>query len=79
MVSSLKIIIIIDYCAINFLIGCNAKIKIESLVIPKYVENGTEESVVLDCIYTFDPEEDMFLVVKWFLNDEPEPIYQWNI
>ena len=44
---------------------------------PRYVENGTEDSVILDCIYTLDKTEDKNLVVKWFLNDDPEPIYQW--
>jgi hypothetical protein len=45
--------------------------------VPRFVENGTEDSVVLDCIYTLDPIDDKNLVVKWFLNDDPEPIYQW--
>ncbi|KAG8196349.1 hypothetical protein JTE90_013832 [Oedothorax gibbosus] len=43
---------------------------------PRWVQNGTEDSVVLDCEYNYS-EEDRRLVVKWFLNDDPEPIYQW--
>lgn len=51
--------------------------KIHQIKVPKFVENGTEQSVVLDCIYTLVPGNDSHLVVKWFLNDDPEPIYQW--
>ena len=56
---------------------CLAKLKIKSLTIPRLVENGTEDSVVLDCVYSLDKVEDSSLVVKWFLNDDPEPIYQF--
>lgn len=45
--------------------------------IPRLVPNGTEDSVVLDCVYTLDKYEDVNLVVKWYLNDDPEPIYQY--
>jgi len=45
--------------------------------VPKYVENGTQASVVLDCPFSRDPDTDYNLVVKWFFNDDPEPIYQW--
>ncbi|PRD36676.1 UNVERIFIED_CONTAM: hypothetical protein NCL1_07870 [Trichonephila clavipes] len=43
---------------------------------PRWVQNGTEDSVVLDCEYNYS-DDDKRLVVKWFLNDDPEPIYQW--
>lgn len=33
-------------------------------------------SVTLDCVYSYDPG-DVKLVVRWFHNDSPEPIYQW--
>ncbi|KAM7314145.1 uncharacterized protein ISCGN_003930 [Ixodes scapularis] len=46
------------------------------LSVPKWVENGTEDSVVLDCVYSV-AQDDQQLVVKWFLNDDPQPIYQW--
>jgi hypothetical protein len=52
-------------------------LEIRELLIPHFVENGTEDSVVLDCIYSLDEIDDRKLVVKWFLNDDPEPIYQW--
>lgn len=41
------------------------------------IENGTQDSVVLDCVYSFDKIEDRNLVVKWFFEDDPEPIYQF--
>ncbi|OTF81435.1 hypothetical protein BLA29_006281 [Euroglyphus maynei] len=31
----------------------------------------------MDCDYQYDPDEDIKLVVRWFYNDWPEPIYQW--
>ncbi|KAH9416929.1 hypothetical protein DERP_014826 [Dermatophagoides pteronyssinus] len=34
-------------------------------------------SIIMDCDYQYDPEEDIKLVVRWFYNDWPEPIYQW--
>ncbi|KAK3854316.1 hypothetical protein Pcinc_039195 [Petrolisthes cinctipes] len=42
------------------------------------VENGTVEAVVLDCPFTLE-DEDRFedLVIKWYHNEEPQPIYQW--
>src|SRR6266480_2324717 len=62
---------------ILFLGVSNAKVQIQSLLVPKYVENGTEDSIVLDCLYSLDPILDKYLVVKWFLNNDREPIYQW--
>lgn len=53
------------------------KVVIQSIVVPRFVENGTTKSIVLDCLYTLDPKEDTNLVVKWFLDDDPVPIYQW--
>lgn len=52
-------------------------IQITSLNVPDRVENGSVESVILDCVYTMDEDEDKQLVVKWFFNDDPIPIYQW--
>ncbi|XP_013789793.1 uncharacterized protein LOC106473656 isoform X1 [Limulus polyphemus] len=49
---------------------------ITSLSVPHLVENGTREYVDLDCIYNFT-EEDEQLVVKWYHNEDPNPIYQW--
>lgn len=40
------------------------------------MRNGTETPVVLDCEYVYN-ENDLKLVVKWFFNDGPEPVYQW--
>ncbi|KAH7951486.1 hypothetical protein HPB52_009850 [Rhipicephalus sanguineus] len=31
----------------------------------------------LDCEYAYTERDDSQLVVKWFLNDDPKPIYQW--
>ena len=35
-----------------------------------------QSAIVLDCEYIYDPG-DVKLVVRWFYNDSPEPIYQW--
>lgn len=53
-----------------------ASLHILHLSVPKWVENGTEDSVLLDCVYNVN-REDEHLVIKWFLNDDPQPIYQW--
>lgn len=53
-------------------------IRITRLSVPNFVKNGTE-SVVLDCEYELDsdPTDRQGLVVKWFLDDDPVPLYQW--
>ncbi|KAF7496713.1 hypothetical protein SSS_03488 [Sarcoptes scabiei] len=69
-------ILIITIQSIDF---CNAKVKIHRMKVPKYIENGTVDSVQLDCLYSIDPEVDRNLVVKWFFREDPEPIYQWIV
>lgn len=43
---------------------------------PRWVKNGTEDSIVLDCEYIYN-ENDIRLVVKWFFESNLEPVYQW--
>lgn len=53
-------------------------IEIKSLSMPDRIENGTRESIILDCIYSLDENTDKIkLVIKWFFKDDPVPIYQW--
>lgn len=33
--------------------------------------------LLFDCDYTYEPDLDDRLTVKWFRNEEPEPFYQW--
>lgn len=56
----------------------------ESKLGPIVIKNGTESSVVLDCDYApnendymLSKEQPTFLVVKWFFNNDPRPVYQW--
>lgn len=54
-------------------------VQITELRVPPAVLNGSS-SVVLDCDYSLRPEElnsDAGLVVKWFFNNSPMPVYQW--
>ncbi|XP_077525496.1 uncharacterized protein LOC144136767 [Amblyomma americanum] len=51
-------------------------VAIWKLSVPRWVQNGTEEPVLLDCEYVYN-ELDVRLVVKWFFNDLLEPVYQW--
>jgi len=44
--------------------------------VPKAVLNGTEH-VVLDCVYTVKPDATRGLVVTWYFNNSPSPVYQW--
>lgn len=42
------------------------------------IQNGSDTSVVLDCDYELSESESAGgLVVKWFFNNEPSPVYQW--
>ncbi|XP_065302058.1 uncharacterized protein [Dermacentor albipictus] len=54
---------------------CRA-VTIRRLIVPRWVRNGTDTPAVLDCEYVYN-ENDLKLVVKWFFNDGPEPVYQW--
>ncbi|KAG8196119.1 hypothetical protein JTE90_007855 [Oedothorax gibbosus] len=54
---------------------CNG-VEIRRLSVPRWIQNGTEDSVVLDCDYAYN-ENDFRLVVKWFFQDNTEPVYQW--
>ncbi|XP_054724614.1 uncharacterized protein LOC129234578 [Uloborus diversus] len=55
--------------------GCYA-VEIRRLVVPRWIQNGTEDYIVLDCDYVYN-ENDFRLVVKWFFEDNLEPVYQW--
>lgn len=53
-------------------------VKIKDLKVPDIVKNGTETPVVLDCDYSLeDTKSKDGLVVKWFFNSHPAPVYQW--
>ena len=52
-------------------------VKITRMSVPRMIENGTMEAVILDCDYTFSDAERFGLVVKWYLNHDPAPVYQW--
>ena len=41
------------------------------------VVNGSSSLVVLDCRYAVPPGKEEGLVVKWYYNDNPSPVYQW--
>uniref|UniRef100_A0A8D8RUH7 Ig-like domain-containing protein n=1 Tax=Cacopsylla melanoneura TaxID=428564 RepID=A0A8D8RUH7_9HEMI len=55
-------------------------LRIRDLVVPSVVQNGTKSSIVLDCDYEFEgPSAKDGLVVKWFFNNNPTPVYQWIV
>ena len=47
------------------------------LKVPHVIQNGTLNSVILDCPYTLNENEKDSLVLKWYLNSHTVPIYQW--
>ncbi|XP_046684861.1 uncharacterized protein LOC124370611 [Homalodisca vitripennis] len=54
-------------------------VQITGLFVPPEVQNGSDHAV-LDCEYSLRPEElqpSSGLVVKWFYNNSPAPVYQW--
>ncbi|KAJ6221495.1 hypothetical protein RDWZM_000040, partial [Blomia tropicalis] len=55
---------------------CALALKIIHYSIPRMVDATNSTPVTLDCVYNYDPG-DVKLVVRWFHNDSPEPIYQW--
>ncbi|KAG8316224.1 hypothetical protein J6590_056627 [Homalodisca vitripennis] len=55
-------------------------VQITALRVPEEVRNGSESGAILDCEYTLKQSElapDSGLVVKWFWNNSPAPVYQW--
>ncbi|XP_068084799.1 uncharacterized protein [Anabrus simplex] len=53
-------------------------LQIEELRVPDAVKNGSETSVILDCDYSLlETDKTHGLVVKWYFNDNPTPVYQW--
>ncbi|KAL1124448.1 hypothetical protein AAG570_001074, partial [Ranatra chinensis] len=52
-------------------------VRIENLNVPDSVRNGSSRTV-LDCVYSLEnPMDKEGLVVKWYFNDHPNPVYQW--
>ena len=57
-------------------------IQITDLRVPPAVRSNSGSAALLDCEYTFKPDEwaaDKYsgLVVKWYFNKSPSPVYQW--
>jgi len=54
-------------------------VRITGLSVPSVVLNGSLPSVVLDCNYQLDTPNNSAagLVVKWYHNRSPQPVYQW--
>uniref|UniRef100_T1H7W0 Ig domain-containing protein n=1 Tax=Rhodnius prolixus TaxID=13249 RepID=T1H7W0_RHOPR len=51
-------------------------LRIKHLLVPTVIENGTQSTAILDCDYIYD-QPPLGLVVKWFFNNQPNPVYQW--
>lgn len=50
-------------------------INITTVNIPKVVKAGTDQHVVLDCVYNMGNSPKTGLVIKWFVNQDL--LYQW--
>lgn len=44
---------------------------------PSYVVNGSKSQLVLDCQYELTDNDKEGMVVKWYYNRQPFPVYQW--
>lgn len=54
-------------------------VTITNLKVPSTVQNGSS-GTILDCEYTLLPDEAQptsGLVIKWYFNSRPAPVYQW--
>ncbi|XP_022645934.1 uncharacterized protein LOC111243903 isoform X1 [Varroa destructor] len=47
------------------------------LSVPRTINVDQINEAILDCQYDYSHNLDDFLVVKWFLNDNEQPIYTW--
>lgn len=59
-----------------FVLGSEC-VRIKALKVPEVIKNGTKDSIVLDCEYSYEEHEAKGLVVKWFFKSMPSPVYQW--
>lgn len=65
----------IDFMFVSGVVG----LQITDLRVPHSVRNGSVYAI-LDCEYALLPEDtspNSGLVVKWFFNRQPSPVYQW--
>ncbi|CAB3228799.1 unnamed protein product [Arctia plantaginis] len=53
-------------------------IKIVKLVVPEIIQYGVQDSVILDCDYTYG-NKTPGLMVKWFFRSKTKPVYQWIV
>ncbi|XP_060800751.1 uncharacterized protein LOC106140913 [Amyelois transitella] len=51
-------------------------VKISRLIVPEIIQYGVQDSVILDCDYTYG-NNTAGLVVKWFFKNKARPVYQW--
>ncbi|XP_046910413.2 uncharacterized protein LOC124491760 isoform X2 [Dermatophagoides farinae] len=70
----MKFIIIILF--IIMVASTTQAVRINSISRPQSFRSGTAIEVILDCDFSIDDNDEM-LVVKWFLNDDSQHIYQW--
>ncbi|GLV44653.1 uncharacterized protein CBL_20564 [Carabus blaptoides fortunei] len=53
-----------------------SSVQINFVRVPGAVKNNSGNAVVLDCDYSVRPDDDG-LVVKWYLNNDQNAVYQW--
>ncbi|XP_026747518.1 uncharacterized protein LOC113508594 [Trichoplusia ni] len=53
-------------------------IKIVKFVVPEIIQYGVQDSVILDCDYTYG-NRTPGLMVKWFFRSKTKPVYQWIV
>lgn len=66
----------ISLCILWLLSPAAHGVSIDRVQVPPVVEEG-EESVILDCPFSFNYDEEENLELKWYFNDSPSPFYQW--
>ncbi|XP_046661175.1 uncharacterized protein LOC124354616 [Homalodisca vitripennis] len=74
-VALLSLAVLLSLLLVSGILG----VQITSLDVPAEVRNGSGPAV-LDCVYSLRQSElapDSGLVVKWFWNNSPAPVYQW--
>ncbi|KAI1303123.1 hypothetical protein HDE_02384 [Halotydeus destructor] len=51
-------------------------VDIKRVSLPTHYDTTSGQDLILDCDYGYN-ENDLKLVVRWYYNNTPEPIYQW--
>lgn len=71
------------FCSLSSLLVVHCYVSVDKIIVPDIVFEEESQPAAggqgakFDCLFRYDKTLDENLVVKWYYEDDPEPIYQW--